>query len=248
MQIDQKQSTQPQNNDTSKSDLAGQDQSKKKAAEDQAEEFTKELGKKKAGKKDKLLFKGQSLSDLLAERSKHARDKQLDDEKIFKANEDSGRGLQDHPFDMSFAQIKESQLKGDFQIKEIHQPKSVKEVEAALLKMADKIHVSAKDAVDGSEMRISIKDNILPATEVRIHRHGGELVVTLNTTSAETHNLLAQHQASLQKHLDDRFSNENVQVSFNMAGENNDENEDGSRNQYVEDDSNDDDKKNNRTV
>ncbi len=239
MQIDQSSQTNQQN----QNEQAQQNQSSQKVSEDEAARFSKQMEKKDKPKKGDGEKKGdQDLDSLFAEQSRHAKElleQRLKDQK----DGQGGGGNRDHLMDMAFAQIQETQLKTDVQLKEIQQTRSVKEVEAALQKMADQIQVSAKDAINGAEIRISIKDNILPGTEVRIHRHAGELTVTMNTTSAETHNLLAQHQASLQKHLDDRFSGENVQINFNMADDTNDQNDGRSRNEYASEEDNDDNNK-----
>ena len=202
--------------------------------------------KEKSGSKEE---KGQLADAELAHALDNESDKsdEHDYEKESKVNTTTANSsrLQEQ-LDMSFTQIQENQLKAATQIKEVHQAKSIKEVEAALQKMADQIYVSGKEAVNGSEIRISIKDNILPATEVRIHRHGGELTIAMNTTSSDSHNFLAQHQASLQKQLEERFSSENVQLSLDMTGDMNDQNNNGSRNEYVEDERIDIDRKNKR--
>lgn len=152
--------------------------------------------------------------------------------------------LRESMLDASFISIQDNQLRAEMQIKEVQQVKSIKDVEAALQKMADQIQVSAKGAINGAEIKIAIKDNILPATEVRIHRHGGELTITMSTGSSDTHNFLAQHVASLQKQLDERFSSESVQINLDMAGDMNDQGDGGSRNEYVEDETIDINKKN----
>lgn len=212
-----------------------------KEANDFADKINKENGKdKKANSKE-----DQTLESLLAERRKNTKDSvqgRLKDQQ-----KDEGRGgdsqqSKDPLAELGLTKTSEAQIKADLQVRETQQVNSVKEVNAILQKMADQIHVSSKDAVNGAEIRISLKDNVLPGTEVRIHRHGGELTVTLNTTSAETNNFLAQHEASLQKTLADRFGNEKVQVNINMSGGDNQENDGRSRNEYVAED---DDQKDN---
>ena len=141
----------------------------------------------------------------------------------------------------------QNQIKPDIQIREVQQVSSVKEVDAALQKLADQIHVSAKDAVNGAEVRITLKDSVLPGTEIRIQRQGGELTVTMNTSSAEAGNFLAQHEANLQKMLSERFSNDKVQVNINMSGGDNQDTDGRSRNQYVAEDDDQNSSRNDRT-
>ncbi|WP_299732812.1 type III secretion HpaP family protein [uncultured Endozoicomonas sp.] len=170
----------------------------------------------------------QSLESLLAERSQKSKDaiKEREGGQEFQNEQDGA----EHALLQS---TKEGQIKSDLQLREIQQTNNVKEVEAALNKLADQIKVSAKDAINGAEVRISMKDSVLPGTEIRIQRGAGELTVTMNTSSAEAGNFLAQHEAGLQKLLADRFSNDRVQVNVNLAGSNNQDTDGRSRNQYV---------------
>lgn len=137
-------------------------------------------------------------------------------------------------------------ITADIQLRDIQQASSVKEIDAAVQKLADQIQVSAKDAVNGAEVRISLKDSVIPGTEIRIQRMGGELTVTMNTTSAEAGNFLAQHEASLQKMLAERFSNDKVQVNINMSGGDNQDTDGRSRNQYVAEDDDQNSSRNDR--
>lgn len=116
------------------------------------------------------------------------------------------------------------------------------EVDAALKTMADQIMVSARDAVRGAEVRITLKNDVLPGTELRVHRHEGQLTVTINTFSAESGNFMAQHEASLQKMLSERFTNERIQVNIELDN-NQSESEGGSRNEYLPDEPTPDDER-----
>ena len=189
--------------------------------------------------------KDQSLESLMAERRKSA--KNAVEGRFKDQSKDEGRGEQHQQSkeplpDLALTKGTEAQIRTDMQIRETQQAASVKEVNAILQKMADQIHVSAKDAVNGAEIRLTLKDNILPGTEIRIHRTDGALTVVMNTTSAEAGNFLAQHEASLQKTLAEKFANEKVQVNINMSGGDNQDTDGRSRNEYV---SEDDDQDNN---
>lgn len=240
MQVNQ--NTQAKQQNSNVTDSAQQKQSGQKVSEDEASKFNKELLKKEERNKSKKRkeqdgdTKGaQSLASLFAEQNRQPGDI-LDKSK----NKDDSRGndtqAQEHLMDMAFSKMNEHLIKADIRLTEIQQVTSVKEINATLQKMADQIHVSGKDAIDGAEIRVSIKDSILPGAEVRIHRHGGELTVTVNTSSAEAHNLLAQHQASLQKYLSERFSNENVQINFNMTEDGGEQGDGRSKNEYISED------------
>ena len=225
-------------------------QQSQKVAENQAEDFAKRLDKKKDGKDSK---KGdlegkkgeQSLESLLAERSKTVQGRNKDRGQD-QGQQDQGQQDQRNPLDSELAgllndgpkenmvaQAREIQSQPEIQLKGIQQVSGPKEINETINKLVDKIHVSAKDAVNGAEVRLSMKDAILPGTEIRIQRMGGELTVTMNTTSAESHNFLAQHEASLMKSLSDRFGNDKVQVNINMSGGGGEQNDGRSRDEYV---------------
>lgn len=215
-------------------------QQSRQVSDKQASDFADRMTKEKKEKEKKGDTKDQSLESLLAERSKTGKGA-VGERK--EKEQGGGEGQSNFGKDQSeqaLASASQGQLKADNQIREMQQASSVKEINATLQKMADQIQVSAKDAINGAEIRISLKDNILPGTEIRIQRHGGELTVTLNTTSAEANNFLAQHEASLQKSLAERFSNEKVQVNINMSGGDNQQNDGRSRNQYVAEDNDQD--------
>ena len=210
-----------------------------KVAENQAQDFAKRLDKKK-GAKDKKSDeldgkKGElSLESLLAERSKTVKGKQQHSER------DHGRSSQEHELtgeassrEQTAVHGREMQLQSpsEVRLKGVEQISGPREINETISKLVDKIYVSAKDSVNGAEVRISMKDAVLPGTEIRIQRAGGEITVTMNTTSVESHNFLAQHEASLMKSLNDRFGNERVQVNLNMAG--GEQNDGRSREEYV---------------
>lgn len=218
-----------------------------KVSEDQAADFSKRVDKKKDQKGKTDGKEEQSLESLMAERRKNAREAL---EGKFKDQGERGDGrkdpselmqsaLMDEKGEHAIASVREAQA-AEAQLKSIQSVSGPKEINETISKLVDKISVSAKDAVNGSEIRMTLKDNILPGTEIRIQRAGGELTVTMNTTSADSHNFLAQHEASLLKSLNDRFG-EKVQVNINMSGEQNDGR---SREEYVgeeeEQDDNDD--------
>ena len=117
-------------------------------------------------------------------------------------------------------------------IKVIQASQAPTDIDAVMNQVAKQIQVSAADAVNGAEVRITLKDNVLAGTEIRIQRYGGELTVMMNTISAESAQLLAQNQAGLQKVLAERFSQEQVQVSTNMMGEDQGSSDGRSRNEY----------------
>ncbi|MGO0306416.1 type III secretion HpaP family protein [Endozoicomonas acroporae] len=237
----------PQQNDAN--------QQSRNVSDKQANDFADRMAKEKRGKEKKTGGDKEqsleSLESLLAERNKNSKNAirgrqekgSREGSQEEKSNENMFKNTREDASEQVMVNNTQNPIKADTQlqtqIREIQQTSSVKEVEAALQKMADQIQVSAKDAVNGAEVRISLKDNVLPGTEIRIQRHGGELTVTMNTTSAEAGNFLAQHEANLQKMLAERFSNDKVQVNINMSGGDNQDSDGRSRNQYAAEDDND---------
>ena len=219
-------------------------QQNKNVSDKDANDFADKIKEQNKDKKadGKVEDKDQSLESLMAERRKNS--KNAVEGRLKDQSKDDGRGEQQQPgkeslTDLALNKGAEAQIKADMHIRETQQTASVKEVNAILQKMADQIRVSAKDAVNGAEIRLTLKDSVLPGTEIRIHRHDGVLSVTMNTASAESGNFLAQHEASLQKTLAEKFANEKVQVNINMSGGDNQDTDGRSRNEYVAEDDQD---------
>ncbi|MFK0570679.1 type III secretion HpaP family protein [Endozoicomonas sp.] len=212
-------------------------QQSRKVSERQAGDFADRMTKEKREKEKKAGGdkKDQSLESLVAERSKSSKGAVKGRQEKDQGGENMSHNMRDGS-EHALINNTQGQIKADAQLREIQQVSSVKEIDAALHKLADQIQVSAKDAINGAEVRISLKDSVLPGTEIRIQRQGGELTVTMNTTSAEAGNFLAQHEANLQKMLAERFSNDKVQVNINMSGGDNQDTDGRSRNQYVSED------------
>lgn len=250
------------NNSTQSSSPAQQqdfNQQSRNVSEKQAGDFAERMAKDKRGKangdsKEKVSDdKEQSLESLMAERNKQSKGAIKGRQDRGSQGEEQGKGnkrdeevsegdnkLRDNGSEHILLNNAQNQIKADAQLREIQQANSVKEIDAALQKLADQIQVSAKNAANGAEVRITLKDSILPGTEIRIQRQGGELTVVMNTSSAEAGNFLAQHEASLQKMLSERFSNDRVQVNINMSGGDNQDTDGRSRNQYAAEDNDQD--------
>ena len=250
------------NNSTQSSSPAQQqdfNQQSRNVSEKQAGDFAERMAKDKRGKangdsKEKVSDdKEQSLESLMAERNKQSKGAIKGRQDRGSQGEEQGKGnkwdeevsegdnkLRDNGSEHILLNNAQNQIKADAQLREIQQANSVKEIDAALQKLADQIQVSAKNAANGAEVRITLKDSILPGTEIRIQRQGGELTVVMNTSSAEAGNFLAQHEASLQKMLSERFSNDRVQVNINMSGGDNQDTDGRSRNQSAAEDNDQD--------
>ena len=81
--------------------------------------------------------------------------------------------------------------------------------------ICDKILVS--DPGSGTrEVRIMLKDSVLPGTEIRLVQEAGKLQVQFVTDNADSASKLAQHQATLQTLLNEKLSNHEVVVEVAM--------------------------------
>ncbi|WP_252179045.1 type III secretion HpaP family protein [Endozoicomonas sp. 4G] len=222
-----------------------------KVSEDQASDFSKKMKKKEDPKSAKGESKdGQSLESLMAERRKSAKEAlegkfkdQGGGHEGQKGNEGKegkeGKGVREETVMQSLpdgsehviAQVRETQQASDIQLKSIQAVSGPKEINEVINKLVDKIMVSSKDAIEGAEVRITLKDNILPGTEIRIQRISGELQVTMNTSSADSHNFLVANEASLMKNLEKL--GEKVQVNINMSGGGGEQSDGRSQQEYV---------------
>lgn len=82
--------------------------------------------------------------------------------------------------------------------------------------IADRILVSDPSLDGKQEVRIQLKESVLPGTEVRISKEGGSIRVELTTVNADSYRFLAEQQTGLQDHLKTRLG-ENVQVQVTTA-------------------------------
>ena len=84
------------------------------------------------------------------------------------------------------------------------------------------------------EIRIQLKESVLPNTEVRIYRHAGSLQVEFLTGSKDSQMFIEQRQPDIQKILGERLSNETVNVSVQDSQQTRGGQGDGrSRQQYI---------------
>ncbi|WP_422138632.1 type III secretion HpaP family protein [Endozoicomonas sp. ALC020] len=210
-----------------------------KVSEDQASDFSKKMKKKEDPKSAKGESKdGQSLESLMAERRKSAKEAlegkfkdQGNGREGQKGQEEGAMKSMLDGSDHVIGQVRETQQASETQLKSIQAVTGPKEINEVINKLVDKIMVSSKDAIQGAEVRITLKDNILPGTEIRIQRVSGELQVTMNTSSADSHNFLVANEASLMKNLEKL--GEKVQVNINLSGDGNEQNDGRSQQEYV---------------
>ena len=96
------------------------------------------------------------------------------------------------------------------------QPKSDAE---RLQGMVDKVLVSASEA-DGKEVRIQLKESILPGTEIRMTRDDAGLKLQLLTSQQSSMNFLSDHKDNLQQTLAQRLSTDvQVDLSYQEGGD-----------------------------
>ncbi len=96
--------------------------------------------------------------------------------------------------------------------------------------ICDKILVS--DPGSGSrEVRIVLKDSIMPGTEIRLLQDAGKLQVQFVTDNADSHTRLAQHQAALQTLLNEKLGDREVVVEVAMDAQGQDAGDGRSRQQ-----------------
>jgi type III secretion system needle length determinant len=82
--------------------------------------------------------------------------------------------------------------------------------------IADKLLVSESSLSGKEEIRIVLKETVLPATEVRISKEGGRLGVELITASEDAFRMLSSEKINLEQRLMDRLNDSvSVQVRFN---------------------------------
>ena len=109
--------------------------------------------------------------------------------------------------------------------------------------IADRILVSSPaDNPSGmQEIRIHLKESVLPNTEVRIYRHAGSLQVEFLTGSKNSQMFIEQRQPDIQKILGERLANETVNVSVQDSQQTRGGQGEGrSRQQYINPDLDDD--------
>lgn len=111
-----------------------------------------------------------------------------------------------------------------------HQSNDVTKVQAAKSaqmisdiaeKIVDRILVSNTSLNNNKdEVRLLLKNTVLPETEVRISRHGGQLEIQLVTKDTDAYRLLNERADGLQHFLKERLRNNevNVRLQFDEAG------------------------------
>jgi type III secretion system needle length determinant len=92
-------------------------------------------------------------------------------------------------------------------------------VSEAAQEIADRILVSDPSLSGKAEVRLTLRESVMPGTEVRISKESGMVQVELVTTSDQSFALLASQKGNLEQMLKDRMGDGvNVQVKFSESG------------------------------
>ncbi len=95
-----------------------------------------------------------------------------------------------------------------------------KEVASFISSVADRILVATKNVEGSAEVRISLKNDILPETEVRIVRDSEKLSVEFITFSQKSEELLMSHKGLLENHLRENLKFPDITVAINYSQRN----------------------------
>lgn len=85
-------------------------------------------------------------------------------------------------------------------------------LDSVVQEVANQLLVSATGT--GREVRITIKNSILPGTQVSVSQQGGKMQIQFVCNSKESIDLLAQHQQVLQDRLSSKLTKHDVVVSI----------------------------------
>lgn len=104
------------------------------------------------------------------------------------------------------------------QVAETQQTQSTAEVGRLMDQIAERVLVSATSGAD-QEVRIQLKDTILPGTEIRLTQADGGLQVTMVTESPQAYELLNRHAEALQSRLEQRLDGRPVTVQVSTGAQ-----------------------------
>jgi type III secretion system needle length determinant len=166
-----------------------------------------------------------------AKLEKHRPEPSADDQRRMKhALRDSRRESEEHG---GRASSGESILHGLFSANKSASPEALLQADgaggpnlrdlAALSEIADQVLVSSSESSQ-REIRIHVKDSLIPETDIRLSRQGGVLSVHLVTTNEQSAHFLAVHRERLQQQLENRLG-ETVRVD--VQGEDSTDSGDG---------------------
>ncbi|MEM1304139.1 MAG: type III secretion HpaP family protein [Planctomycetota bacterium] len=91
-------------------------------------------------------------------------------------------------------------------------------LDGVVQQIADRILVSEPNSGQ-REVRIILKDSVLPGTEVRLTQHAGKLQIQFVSESQKSLDLLNQNQTVLQQRLNEKLTKHDVTVQVEMDGQ-----------------------------
>jgi type III secretion system needle length determinant len=106
---------------------------------------------------------------------------------------------------------------------------SAEQLSKAVEAVADRVLVSTPES-GRQEVRIFLRDSVLPGTEVTITRHGGGVQIEFNTSSNTSHMLINQNKDGLENQLRQSLGED---VKVNLSFQDREQNEGRSRGEYV---------------
>lgn len=106
-----------------------------------------------------------------------------------------------------------------------HGPNATDSLDKVAQQIAAQVQVS--DLATGREVRIIIRESVLPDTEVRISQDGGRLQVSFFTDSATSHDLIEQNQQHLEQELKQRLGDREIDVSVDARSDGQGEQQEG---------------------
>ena len=115
-----------------------------------------------------------------------------------------------------------------------------KEIASFISSVADRILVATNNANGTAEVRISLKEDILPGTEVKILLENDKLTVEFLTFSLNSKEVLLSNKEILENHLKERLKDKDITVNINFSqrsedfSSNSDGRSRGQRNLYEE--------------
>ena len=117
------------------------------------------------------------------------------------------------------------------QSRQLFQKQCRAELNAVVQQVADQVQVA--DVNGSREVRITLKESILPDTEIRLVQESGRLQVRFVSNTPESLDRIASHQRVLQAALNQKLPGRDVVVSVQTNVDSSSDNPDGrSRGQY----------------
>ncbi|MGY0215961.1 type III secretion HpaP family protein [Endozoicomonadaceae bacterium StTr2] len=179
----------------------------KEASQKDSDDFSKRMEEdgKKSGKKDEAKLKKQSPEELM--RAMQKKSQGMEEQMV--GIEARGQ-MQTGPSEMMPGKVAVQQARGsDNMANDMRQ-------------LADRIATTADAAKGTSEVKISLKNDFLPGTDITVKQVNGELKVNIVTNNPDAHQVISAGQEQLLSNLKEKFG----EVSVDLQMESNDRDQD----------------------